>query len=220
MERRPHEEEADRGEELVARPLHARGDPHEPVDALGGGAVLCAERSLQRGEARVLERLALQPGEEQGEHAQLRGGALDAAEDARDAIAEEPHERPLGEHHGEERQRAGPRRRHAQAVAAAASASASAAGRTKAGRRGAASPQAASPAGSTLGADVLAEHGEVLAQVEPRRERGDGALARPDLGGRSGVEQPRREPLLARAGAGGAEELEERPRPEEIEIGA
>ena len=104
------------------------------------------------------------------------------------------------------------------APAIASAASASPAGRTAPGRSGAASPQAASPARIDAGAHVLAEHGEVLAQIQARRERGHRALAGAGLGRRGRVEEPRGEPLLAGTRARGADELEQRAAAEQIEI--
>ena len=72
--------------------------------------------------------------------------------------------------------------------------------------------------GVDRGADVVAQDREVLPQVEARRERRDRALPGAQLVRRRGREEPRREPLLARAGPGRAEELEQRALPEEIEI--
>ena len=72
--------------------------------------------------------------------------------------------------------------------------------------------------GVYAGAGVLAQHRQVFAQVGARGELRDRLLARAHGRGLSRRLQPGRQRLLAHPGARGAQQLEERRRPEQIEI--
>jgi len=68
------------------------------------------------------------------------------------------------------------------------------------------------------GADVGAEQRQVLAQIEARAQLVHCRLARADLVGRRGGEQPGGQRLLAGSRARGAQQLEQRAAPEQIQV--
>src|SRR5207248_601174 len=80
-----------------------------------------------------------------------------------------------------------------------------------------------SPAGNGVEIDadrhVVAQQRQLLAQVELWGQLRDRALAGADLVGAGRAPQPARECVLAGARARRAEQLEERARPEEVEVG-
>ena len=162
-----------------------RDEPRDPGRGARAGAV---QRRLQRPQPRVVDGLALEPGEEQrrARRSSAAGRSTPPRTRATASRSEraKPHSPRSTAAKGSGPEAGGPRRGGERAPPPRARARR--AGAT-ARRAASSSPQAASGPRVHRGAHVVAEHREVLPQVEARRERGDGALAGRSASGRAGA---------------------------------
>ena len=228
-----HEQTEDPGEEVVPG-VDVLHEPAQSGQLAGRWVAINLEGGLQRHESRGPEGFVFEPAQYTCEEVQVLCGSGDRTKDPPQAVPEAPECGPVPDEREEERRaerRRDPVREGDRTSRCERDGDPSAEREDAEDRQDTRRPPqprrreqlplltpGREGVGPYPGARVLAEHGEILPEIELGRELADRVLP-----GDNGFrvcrgQQPRRQRLFAHTGAGVGEELEQRPIAEQVEV--
>ena len=214
----PHREQGHGCEELVAPGVEQIHEDAQPADYLRGAPAPGHELLVEPGEQWARHRFALEPVQHRRQH--LEVGAVPRHRAL--GLQHAPPRAPAGQHlHSDGRDHDGQRK--------PADCPQRDGGQHRGGQQEHADPEpgvrrgdggeARERGGPDAGGSVLTQHREILAQIQPRRQLLHRCLPPEHHGHVGRRQQPGGQRLLPHDGAGAAQQLEERARAEEIQVG-